>query len=211
VTTIAVPKQTEYEDAGTAFDGMASNLLAASALTQNLDFLPGNFPEAETLREAVDIFCRERQMTLEIYAEACRYIGDILRLCGEAYTSSETQRVEKGSDLESKLGSAIQGLQRLHTRLDEVRKHEVYHIVRVKDLPTLTFPIHQGPGPATTGSGPVGTILGPPVTVSQFSSSGPSSSTPTLSSLPVQLTTTTPAPAPAPAPANTSTGGSRKA
>ncbi|HET9658256.1 MAG TPA: hypothetical protein VFP72_23090 [Kineosporiaceae bacterium] len=122
MATIAAPKRAEYESAGSVFDDMATGLLSAADLTQSIDFSPGTFPEAEQLQDAVDAFCQDRQATLEIYAEACQYIGEILRVCGEAYSGTENSMVEKGSSLEGKLTSAVQGLQRLHTRLDDLKK-----------------------------------------------------------------------------------------
>lgn len=150
--TIAVPKRAEYESAGTVFDDMATGLLSAADLTRRVDFLPGTFPEAEALQEAVDAFCQERQATLEIYAEACRYIGEILRVCGEAYSGTENSMVEKGSALEGKLTSAVQGMQRLHTRLDDLHKGSTRRM-RVDSITHLPPDVSiTGLGPAVTSS-----------------------------------------------------------
>lgn len=157
VTTIAVPEQAGYDEAGSAFDGMAKGLLAAADLTRNLHFQPGTFAEAEQLQHAVDQFAKDRQDVLEIYSEACAYIGEIVRLCGEAYTGSEKERVDKGSTLETRLGTAVTGLQRLHRKLDEVRsrskqntgsKHPPYRADGGKNTGmTYTPGAATGPGP----------------------------------------------------------------
>jgi hypothetical protein len=159
VTTIAVPKQADYEDAGKVFEQMAFGLLSAADQTRHLDFRPGNFREGQDLQYAVDRFCQDRQDILEVYSEACKYIGEIIRLCGETYNGAEQQRVDKGSDLDSRIGSALKGLQRLHGELDKIRQRPSdpgpagrdrdprYQIMSTSDVEPLGPNVPTGLGP----------------------------------------------------------------
>jgi pectate lyase len=123
VTTISVPRQSEFDESGAAFDHLSSGLLAAGDALKGVELTPGTFAEGEVLRRAVDEFCGARQQTLEIYSQASRLIGELVRLTGETYTDSERHRTDRGGSLDSRIGAALRGLGRLHARLADLRRN----------------------------------------------------------------------------------------